>query len=103
MKEFKNICLYCGREFVTKKAPQKFCNQLHYGKYQKELAEEEIYQVPDCKIFIRIVSPAEEYIFKNLQKAVNFLSIYSSLDAPECTKKFLNRENKIDKWKIFYD
>ena len=88
MKEFKNICLYCGREFVTKKAPQKFCNQLHYGKYKKEIAEEEIYQVPDCKIFIRIVSPAEEYIFRNLQKAVNFLSTYSSLALQNVRKNF---------------
>ena len=70
---------------------------------QENILEETIFEPPEIKMFVRIVSPTEEYHFKNLKQAVNFLSAFSSCDSQECLKMILERKNKIGIWKIFYD
>lgn len=68
-----------------------------------EQAKEEIYQVPNVKMYVRIELMRQEHCFTNLKQAVNFLSVYSNCDAAECLKLLRERKDKIGKWKIFYD
>ena len=107
MKGEKKVCPQCGKEFIPKRHNQKFCGLVCYGISKRleklGLGEEKIFSAPDVKMYVRIVSPREEYHFKNLRQAVNFLSVYSSCTAAECLTLLKQHENKIDKWKIFYD
>lgn len=107
----KRICVICGAEFKPRSRFAKTCSRECSSKLRRkkankmtdELGADKKFFVPEGKMYVRIVSPREEYHFKNLRQAVNFLSVYSSCTAAECLTLLKQHENKIDKWKIFYD
>ena len=69
----------------------------------KNMGREKGIEVPDEALAVRVVSFTEDYMFKTLRQAVNFLSIFTKYDTAECIELLRQRESKIGEYKIFYD
>ena len=105
------VCEICGKEFKPINYIQKYCSPecSEIGKNQqlkfeplKSSVSKKIF-APEEELFVRIMWLNEEYNFKNLRQAVNFLTAYTDIDTAECLDLLRQRENKIGHWKIFYD
>lgn len=110
------FCAYCGKEFETSNHLKIFCSdrcqqQNHFRKTAPKkdvtpLPEDYIFAesiVPDEKLFVHLKAVDEEYTFKTLRQAVNFLSVFTKYDTVECIELLRQHTNKIDNYKIFYD
>ena len=86
---FKKICPVCGKEFD--------------GKYSKKFCSRECSTTNKIiKIFVHLKAVDEEYTFKTLRQAVNFLSVFTKYDTAECIELLKQRKNKIGEYDCFY-
>lgn len=105
------VCVICGKKFMAQSRVTKVCSpecslilRRQQGKgITKSVGVDKVIEVPEEELKVRVVSFTEDYKFKTLRQAVNFLSLYTEYDTAECIELLKQRKDKIGEYKIFYD
>lgn len=110
-QKWQKVCEVCGKEFRTHSPNTKTCSpectlilrQERTKVALKNFVKDKVTKVADEEFFVRLVTFAEDYTFKSLKQAVNFLSIFTEYDTEECIDLLREHKNKIGSYKIFYE
>jgi len=104
------VCVICGSEFETRNYDTKTCSpecsftfrQERTKVALKKVGKDKVIKVSDEELKVRVMSFTEEYHFKTLRQAVNFLSTFTEYDTEECIEQLRERKTKIGEYKILY-
>ena len=105
------VCVICGKEFMAQSRVTKACSpecslilRQQQGKgIIKNIGKDKVIEVPEEELKVRMMSFTEDYHFKTLRQAVNFLSLYTEYNTAECIELLRERKDKIGEYKIIYD
>lgn len=109
--EIPKVCVICGAEFKAHSYATKACSpkcSLILRQQQAKISfqnigKDKVIEVSEEELKVRVKSYTEEYSFKTLRQAVNFLSIFTEYNTAECIELLKQRKDKIGEYKIFYD